>query len=39
MRHTDRLGDELVEDVFLVVFGNGGDDGGERRDIGQLVLL
>ncbi len=39
VRHTDGLGDELVENVFLVVFGNGGNDGGQRRDVGKLVLL
>lgn len=37
--HTDRLLDELPVDVFLVVLGDGGHDGRERRDSAQLVLL
>lgn len=35
---TDRLRDQLRHDVLLVVLGNGGDDGRERRDVGELVL-
>lgn len=36
---TDRLCDESREDVFLVVFGDRSNDGRERGNIGQFVLL
>ncbi|KAI6771014.1 hypothetical protein HG531_009869 [Fusarium graminearum] len=36
---SDRLGDKLWQDVLLVVLGNGGDDGGQRWDVHELVFL
>lgn len=38
-RLTDGFGDQPREDVLLVVFGHGGDDGGQWRYIVDLVLL
>ena len=38
-RGSDGLGDKSRQDVFLVVFGDGGDDGGQWRNIVDLVLL
>jgi hypothetical protein len=36
---TDWLCDEFGEDVLLVLFGNGGNDGRQRRHVADLVLL
>ena len=36
---TDRLCDQLVQNVFLVMFRDGSDNGGQGRYIGKLVLL
>lgn len=39
MLRTDGLCNQLGQDVFLIMFWDGGDDGSQRRNIGKLVLL
>lgn len=38
-RRPNRLRDELRQNILLVMLGNRGDDGGQGRNVHELVLL